>query len=147
MLEFFASPAWDSAGVVEGQTYLGAATLTTDPAGNAIFSVTLPVAVPADHLITATATDPAGNTSAFSAGIPITAGQAGVSLSVTRSSSGQTSISWPTAATGFQLEAAASLQLPIQWYPVTNGISDDGTLKTFTILGGSLTNEFFRLKR
>ena len=146
-LEFFASPAWDGAGIAEGRTYLGAATRSTDPAGNAIFSVTLPVSVPADNLITATATDPAGNTSPFSPGIPITAGLAGVALSVTRSSNGQITVSWPSTAAGFQLEAAAFLEWPIQWYPVTNGISDDGILKIYIIFAGSQTNQFFRLKR
>jgi parallel beta-helix repeat protein len=146
-LEFFASPAWDGTGMAEGQTFLGATNVTTDAASNATFSVTLPVAVPADELITATATDPAGNTSQFSAGIPVTAGPAGVSLSVTRSSNAQITITWPSAAVGFLLEATVSLKAPIQWYPVTNGISDDGTLKTCTIPVGSQTNQFFRVKR
>ncbi len=65
-IEFFASPPGDD----EGATFLGATNVLTSAAGLATIQSTLPAAVPADHHITATATDPAGNTSPFS--IPIT---------------------------------------------------------------------------
>jgi len=146
-LEFFVSDAWDATGIAEGQVYLGAATLTTGPDGNATFSVALPVAAPAGDLITLTATDPSGNTSAFSAAVPLIAGPPGVSLSVGHSNRTQF-VSWPTAAAGFQLEATASLKSPSTWYTITNGISDDGNLKTCVIpVGSPLTNQFFRLRR
>ena len=64
-IEFFASAQCDPTGNGEGQTFLGASDVTT--AGNDVtFNVTLPVAVQANQLITATATDPTGNTSEFS---------------------------------------------------------------------------------
>jgi|GEM_PF-6576510 len=71
-LDFYANPACDSWGVGEGQTYLGSATTTTDGACNANFNVTVPVAVAAGQVITATATDPGGNTSEFSACVTVT---------------------------------------------------------------------------
>jgi len=146
-LEFFASPAWDSTGIAEGEIYLGATSLTTDAGGQGAFSLTLPAVVPDNYLITATATDPGGNTSAFSAGAPISAGPAGMTLSVTRSNNLQMVLSWPSAAVGFRLEAAASLRAPVEWSAVTNAVSDNGTFKTCVLPASASANQFFRLKR
>ena len=49
----------------EGETYLGFTTVNTDAQGDASFSVPLPVSVADSAFITATATDPSGNTSEF----------------------------------------------------------------------------------
>ena len=65
-LEFFANTMADASAFGEGQTFLGFANATTDATGNASYSATLPLTVPIGP-ITATATDPAGNTSEFSA--------------------------------------------------------------------------------
>jgi len=65
-IEFFANAACDLSGFGEGQTFIGSTTVTTGLNCAAAFNVTLPVGVPAGQLITATATDPAGNTSEFS---------------------------------------------------------------------------------
>ncbi|HEU4391510.1 MAG TPA: CSLREA domain-containing protein, partial [Blastocatellia bacterium] len=65
-IEFFSSPACDPAGYGEGQRFIGSTSVTTDGLCNAAFIVVLPVAVNVGQLITATATDPAGNTSEFS---------------------------------------------------------------------------------
>ncbi|MBI3949247.1 MAG: HYR domain-containing protein [Acidobacteria bacterium] len=65
-LDFFANPACDVSGHGEGQTFLGSTTATTDGNCNANFSVTLPLPAGAGQIITATATDPEGNTSEFS---------------------------------------------------------------------------------
>jgi subtilisin-like proprotein convertase family protein len=67
LLEFFASAVADPSGSGEGQTYLGSAPVNTNTDGYATFTVMLPVALPAGQtVISATATDPAGNTSEFS---------------------------------------------------------------------------------
>ena len=52
---------------LQGQTFIASIPVTTDAAGNAAFNQTFPAAVTAGQLITATATDTAGNTSEFSA--------------------------------------------------------------------------------
>jgi CSLREA domain-containing protein len=65
--EFFSNSLCASSGRGEGQTFLGFTTVTTDASGNASFG---PLSFPApanQAVITATATDPANNTSAFSA--------------------------------------------------------------------------------
>ena len=67
-LEFFATPAVSTGGKV----YIGTVNVTTNGSGAATFSVVLPPKVPAGSTIVATATDPAGNTSAFSAARTVT---------------------------------------------------------------------------
>jgi hypothetical protein len=64
-LEFFSNNECDPSGFGEGETFLGATTVTTDGSGDASFSVTFAMSVGCNS-ITATATDPAGNTSEFS---------------------------------------------------------------------------------
>lgn len=71
-LDFYANLACDPSGFGQGQTFLGSATVTTDDACKADFVVTLPIRVPVENQITATATDPAGNTSESSACVTIT---------------------------------------------------------------------------
>ena len=66
-VEIFVSTAANGSGYGEGETSLGTISVTTDAAGNAPIAVVLPVTVPAGRVITATATDAAGNTSEFSA--------------------------------------------------------------------------------
>lgn len=85
-LEFFASPACDPSGNGEGKLYLGSSSVTTDGSGNVIFTVTVPVWAPPGSIVTATATDPAGNTSEFASCVTPTSGPgptAHVSLSPT----------------------------------------------------------------
>ncbi len=66
-LEFFANDAIDPSGYGEGQRFVGFTNVTTDATCNAAFDVNFPVSGAAH--ITATATDPNGNTSEFSAAI------------------------------------------------------------------------------
>ncbi|MCI0681621.1 MAG: SBBP repeat-containing protein, partial [Gemmataceae bacterium] len=68
-IDFYASAAADPSGFGEGQRYLGSTTVTTDGSGNADFDLVLPSATTVGEAITATATDPAGNTSEFSAAV------------------------------------------------------------------------------
>ena len=66
-LQFFASAACDSSGFGEGSTFLGSFNVTTDGLGNAPFNQSAGSGGVAGQFITATATDPNGNTSEFSA--------------------------------------------------------------------------------
>ncbi len=65
-VEFFSNATCDASGNGEGAQLLGSTDVTTDGNGNAAFNVSLPT-VAVGQLITATATDPSGNTSEFSA--------------------------------------------------------------------------------
>lgn len=65
-LDFYANAAADPSGYGEGQTWLVAITVTTDASGHVAFDQVLAAVTTAGQYITATATDPAGNTSEFS---------------------------------------------------------------------------------
>jgi hypothetical protein len=68
-LDFYANPTADPSGYGEGQTYLGSSTVTTDANGNVTFTVDLATGNLSGQWISATATDPSGNTSEFSADV------------------------------------------------------------------------------
>ncbi|HXG48727.1 MAG TPA: carboxypeptidase regulatory-like domain-containing protein, partial [Methylomirabilota bacterium] len=68
-LDFYANTECDPAGHGEGKRYLGFTQVTTDASGNASFNFTPTMGSPtleASEIVTATATDAAGNTSEFS---------------------------------------------------------------------------------
>ncbi len=66
-LDFYASASPNPSGCGEGQHYLGHVTVTTNAHGIASFNVQLSAATTAGQVVSATATDAAGNTSEFSA--------------------------------------------------------------------------------
>ncbi len=66
ILQFFSSPFRDTSGFGEGKTFLGQKTVTTNDNGNASFTFTLARTAPGGQSVTATATDPSGNTSEYS---------------------------------------------------------------------------------
>jgi CSLREA domain-containing protein len=65
-LDFFANLTCDSSGAGEGQTFLSTADVTTDGSGSAAVNVNFGTTVLGGEAVTATATDPNGNSSAFS---------------------------------------------------------------------------------
>ncbi len=65
-LQFFANTTADPSGYGQGQTLIGTTTVTTDASGNASFTAVFTgQVVPGGDAISATATDPSGNTSEF----------------------------------------------------------------------------------
>jgi hypothetical protein len=72
-LDFYSSAAVDPSGNGEGAQFFGTTSVTTNGNGNATINVTFPVALATGRVITATATDPNGNTSEFSAADPTAA--------------------------------------------------------------------------
>lgn len=67
-LDFYASPKVNPSGYGEGKFFLGSADVTTNASGDVSFDLTFATISGAPH-ITALATDPAGNTSEFSAAL------------------------------------------------------------------------------
>lgn len=65
-VEYFTTPSCDTSGNGEGKTFLGFQSLTTNAFGNASISFGASL-LPIGSAITATATNPAGSTSEFSA--------------------------------------------------------------------------------
>jgi Calx-beta domain len=66
-IDFYSSAAVDPSGNGEGAEFFNTTLINTDVNGNGTINVTFLVALPAGRAITATATDPNGNTSEFSA--------------------------------------------------------------------------------
>ena len=65
-VDFYANSSCDPSGFGQGASFIGSSIVTTDASGNSSFNVQLPVSVSAGSILTATATDPEGNTSEFS---------------------------------------------------------------------------------
>ena len=87
-LEFFSNSACDPSGHGEGETFLGSTTVTTDAAGNVGFTVTLANSATVGHFVTATATDPDGNTSEFSPCQLVEAGSSTITVTKTEDTDG-----------------------------------------------------------
>jgi titin len=71
-IEFFVNTVCNPSGYGEGERFLGSTTVTTDSDGHADFTFTVAIPVDPGQFISATATDPAGNTSQFSACVVVT---------------------------------------------------------------------------
>lgn len=82
-LDFFANSSCDALGYGEGASYLGTATVMTNGNCGATFIVTFNAAVSTGQIITATATDPTGNTSEFSQCSTPTAAPASINGQIT----------------------------------------------------------------
>lgn len=66
-VDFYSNAAVDASGNGEGAQFFGTTSVNTDGNGDANINVTFPIGLAAGRVITATATDPNGNTSEFSA--------------------------------------------------------------------------------
>ena len=74
-IEFFSSPTADPSGYGEGRVFLGFVNVSTDGSGNASFNTTLTgVSVTVGHVVSATATDAANNTSEFAQNVVVASG-------------------------------------------------------------------------
>jgi hypothetical protein len=71
-IQFFANPTADPSGFGQGQILIGSITVKTDSNGNASFASVLHVVTSPGQVVSATATDPSGNTSEFSQDVTIT---------------------------------------------------------------------------
>jgi ELWxxDGT repeat protein len=93
-VEFFSNPVGTLPADAEGRTFLGRTAVTTNGAGNATIALVLPASVTVGEVITATATDPQGNTSEFSVGVMVTnAGVAQFPLTVKLNGGGSGTVS------------------------------------------------------
>ena len=64
-LQLFSNSVPNPSGYGEGETWIDSVTVTTDNSGNVSFMLTVSPSVPESYWVTATATDPNGNTSEF----------------------------------------------------------------------------------
>jgi hypothetical protein len=143
VLQFFSSPVGNNLGYGEGRIFLGQASLSLGAICPSNFAVTLPVSVPAGWVVTATTTDPANNTSEFSAWISALIVPNLLSSAVNPTSR-QFSLSWTNNGGSYVLQQTFSLTLPQQWIAVTNAPSLANGFYALTL---SATNgtAFYRL--
>jgi titin len=143
LLQFFSSPAGDTSGYGEGQVFLGQTNLTLGATCSSNFTVSLPVFVPAGWVVTATATDPANNTSEFSAWTNVVIVPQ-VQSSAVNPASRQFSLSWTNNGGSYVLQQTFSLTPPQQWITVTNAPL---LINRFFVLTLTATNgdAFYRL--
>ncbi|HEX2909085.1 MAG TPA: right-handed parallel beta-helix repeat-containing protein [Phototrophicaceae bacterium] len=110
-LEFFTNGECDPSGYGEGQIFLGTSSLTTEPDGTAALNVNLSSPLLAiGQFVTATITDPDGNTSEFSACTPVTNPAPGLTLVApvdqSTTSNRQPTFTWNgiTGATAYEIQ-------------------------------------------
>jgi titin len=141
LLQFFANPACDTLGYGEGQIYLGETSIVTSNDCNTSFVATVAGQAPPGFAVTATATDPANNTSEFSACMTAAAWP---TLAATAFTNQQVRLAWTNNPAGFALKQTGSLNPPIQWSPVTNNpVSANGQFVVTQTLTSS--NRFYLL--
>ena len=128
-IEVFASPSCDSSGGNgEGQTYLGSASVSTNPSGFAAWAIDATVSD--GDILTATATSGDGNTSEFS---ECFTAELGGGTTTTDTSSTSTTTAAPPAADG-----SGSLTTPLA--PVTAGSAGNKLTFTYTAADGGMNN-------
>ncbi|NOZ04196.1 MAG: T9SS type A sorting domain-containing protein [FCB group bacterium] len=81
-IEFFLNGACDPSGYGEGEEFIDFASVTTNGSGNANFYVTLTADVNLAEYITATTTDPDGNSSEFSQCVEVTVPESRISAAL-----------------------------------------------------------------
>lgn len=129
-LEFFSSPTSN-----QGKTYLGATFITTDAAGFYALAELLPVTISAaEPVITATATDPDGNTSEF--GVEIILATEILDFRIEEEDPGNIKLFWETS---FPL---SPLTYEIQQQDTAGNFYRLGEQKDYTIAGNQYAYEF-----
>jgi parallel beta-helix repeat protein len=118
-LDFYADPACSNfpREFLQGRTYLGSSPATTDGSGNVSFSVTTLAATENGARISATATDPAGNTSEISQRLPFSinthsgppSGGTALTISGTNFLAGATVTIGGVPATGVSVDSYVSI--------------------------------------
>lgn len=118
-LQFFSSPSTNAAGYGQGQVFLGQTNLVLGASCSTNFTVSLPVSVPAGWIVTATASDPANNTSEFSAWIRVVKVPQVVPGAANQTNR-RISLSWTNNGDSYVLQQTFSLVAPQRWKVVTN---------------------------
>ena len=95
---------------------MGQTSVTTSNNCSTSFVASFPTQVPVGYVISATATDPANNTSEFSACVAVGAVPA---LTVSPATGNQVRLAWTNTATGFVLKQTDNLSPPVQWTNVS----------------------------
>ena len=133
-------------GFLQGENYLGSIQVSTDGSGNATFSTDVPYVLTAGQPVTATATDPSGNTSEFSQRILLSqtpksgppAGGTSASLNGMLFENGATVTVGGVAATGVIFNSESSITATMPARPA--GTLSDVTVSNPSGTAGTLRN-------
>jgi hypothetical protein len=141
--DLYQVPSCDASGNGEGKTLLGSVNLTTNGAGNANYNLTGFV-ISVGQIITATATDSAGNTSEFSPCLTVTNNPGNLAFNVAASSTSESS---GVAAVTIDRLNGASGTITVD-YATANGTATAGsdytaTTNTVTFLNGDTSKTIF----
>jgi hypothetical protein len=128
-LEFFSSPAANTSGYGEGQTYVGATHVTTDASCHASFLATFVADVSVGSVVTATATDAFGDTSEFSQAVTVAASTVAVTSIATDSGTAAGGV--PITITGSGFQSGATVEVGGQ--PATSVSVDSSSQITATV--------------
>ncbi len=126
-LDFYANTSPDPSGYGQGQTWLGSTTVTTDANGNLTFAADLAAGNLAGQWISATATDPSGDTSEFSADV-----QATTAPSQTFAQSLQATLPQSSSTANSMTIQASSSTPPATVIPAVNGLT--GVTQPVTVI-------------
>ncbi len=96
-IQIFANPAADPSGFGQGQTYLGTETVTANGSGVASISFTVKPVLATGEVVSATATSPSNNTSAFSNDVTVTDPPARAASTAVVKSTGLSLVAAPAA--------------------------------------------------
>ena len=106
-------------------------------------AVTSGIATNGSSFVFSLTNNPAVPKQFFRLAFPCSGAPAPVSLSIQLSNNVVT-VSWPSNS--FRLEATLNLASPVSWQTISNGISNSGALRTFTLTNNpSVGKQFFRL--
>ena len=147
-VDLYSGPACQAfpQGYLQGENYLDSLQVTTDGSGNATFAVDVPFVLTVGQPVTATATDPNGNTSEFSQRILLSqspgsgpaAGGTNAGLNGMLFENGATVTVGGVAATGVVFNSAANITAVMPARPA--GSLNDVTLTNPSGLAGTLRN-------
>ena len=141
-VELFGNTQVDSTGYGEGTTFLGTTTVTTDDSGTIEFSTTIDEMIPLGQFITATATDPLGNTSEFSLGAEVIDEASQLTVTIASASIGEGDGSAATTATvSRNSDTTNALTVSL----ISNDTSEASVPATITIAAGQTTSAPFTI--
>jgi uncharacterized repeat protein (TIGR01451 family) len=148
VLQFFSVPTPDPSGFGEGQMLLGATNVTTDLNGVVNFTTALPPAVTPGQFVTATATDPNGNTSEFSRALRVTAAaSADLVVSLIGFQAGDRTITYQAAVSNSGPATATGVTLTDALPAGLTFVSAESTRGTATSADGTVTAALGTLQR
>lgn len=145
-IDIYASTLCDSAGLGQGERFLGTLQTISDGSGTAAFSGTFNTNVPAGHFLMATASDTNGNTSEFSQCLVVSSGVSVPRVSAIKSGD-QVIVSWASSLSGFVLESVDNFTLPLSWSAVTNPPVLIAAQNTVTITLFRNQSRFYRIRK